>query len=143
MMRKYGITDADIERPEMRRFEYKYRFTKRKFALQLFAHVTGRNQYIDIGNGLMFALEMTHSEFIEFNLKMNFFWRAYQRDLQDFYTAFIMKNKLFRETAEPISLNDLTPEERAEYERASKMATALTKHELQNQITSAAKRIGN
>lgn len=101
LMKQYGISEADIaeERREMAWFRYKT-LIERKLLAQVIYAVTGR-----IGSGCVGAytgrkikqlgIECTAAERLEIKFDYDFFRAALEEEMERFYSAFVMKNRIY------------------------------------------------
>lgn len=129
LMKKYNLTIEDIETETLNKYHFKLPKDniKRKLFWQILATIRmdvlyyqsrdKRNKNIEV--------KLTSAEYIEFNAKLELYMYHYDQDIKLFYLAFLQKNNIFAETS---SDKEVTPEERAEWRKASLMSAGLNKH---------------
>lgn len=101
LMKRYGITEADIaeERRELEWFRYKTPLD-RKLLLQVIYATTGR-----VGAGCVgtytgrkrkqIGVTCTAAERLEIQFAYDFYREAMEKELERFYSAFLIKNEIF------------------------------------------------
>lgn len=102
LMKKHGITEADIEGAEIRTYWIRYKtIYERKLLFQL--------AYMHLGSGHAFGcvgtyskrrhkevgIECTPAQYIEIEADYQFYREALEEEMGIFYSAFIQKNNLF------------------------------------------------
>lgn len=131
LMEKHGVSIEEIE--EDQKIPRDLKFTKKNEQLfwQILSHIMGgAAQYRSHKNSTTrIRIEMTSSEHIEFEAKMNFFQKKFEEDFSIFYRAFIHKNDLFSKPSDLSSEpKEMTPEEIDEYFKVKEMMQGMKKH---------------
>jgi hypothetical protein len=143
MMKKHGITWEELNGDERTDHEFFASKDQKQFLHQVAASVLGRITVQRLVKDRKYKksifIKCTDAEFIEINAKFNFYWQAYQRDLDTFYHAFIQKNRLFKKPEESDYDNqpEITPKERARLMKLSLMMEGLDRHQFHKQLKPA------
>jgi hypothetical protein len=82
-----------------------------------------------------YSIVCTLSEYIEIEAKLSVYQRLYKEELNIFYHAFCTANNLLITPKEPISTDDLTPEDRETLHRVREVAKNIRREEYRKQIT--------
>lgn len=101
LMKQYGITEADIaeERREWAWFRYTTPI-ERKLLSQVIYSVTGRAAYGCVGKYTgrkrkQVGIECTAAERLEIQFDYDFFHEALEEEMDRFFSAFLIKNRIF------------------------------------------------
>lgn len=96
-IKKHGLSIDELLGNNKTRRWFKVSKTKDKFFHQVAASVLGGKFSTFTRPSLkgMVGIDLTAEEFVEVESRFDFFWRAYQEDLEVFYSAFIQRNKLY------------------------------------------------
>jgi hypothetical protein len=127
MMRRYGITKAMIEDPVRSWVDYKIPEVQLRIFMQVAISIIGRSADIrhiaeqDPYKPMMIVVKATHAEGIEIRAKHEFFWRAYQEELDIFTHAFVQKNELLPSDAGEVDVSHM---EQDEFDRMIKIMQA-------------------
>lgn len=102
MMKKYGITDADLEAEHTKTYWFRYKTEwERKLLHQLaYKHLGDGHSFGCVGTYTgrqrkQVGIECTAATYIEIEADYEFYRAAWEEDIAIFYSAFINKNKLF------------------------------------------------
>lgn len=137
LMNKHGITAEMIEGKEVKRYAFRVSRHYYKLFFQIVANVMGKSGKVYRGeNGLRYV-EATPSDFMEIKCKFDFFLAAYKKEQEVFHRAFVMKNHLYTKVESEddyASLDDMTPEEKAEWYYANQMAEGMQRQKFHKQI---------
>lgn len=103
LMKQYGIDEAEIseERREKAWFRYKTEL-ERKLLIQVIYTVTGKVGFGCVGaytgrKRKEVGIECTAAERLEIEISFEFYNAAMQKELERFYSAFLIKNNIFPE----------------------------------------------
>lgn len=142
LMKKYNISEQDINEDEIRSFDINIvGFKAKSLVCQVLYSIVGniddrKNLYSYKDNGKKkYYIKCTNAEFVEFQAKYKFYMHHFKKELELFYSAFIQANGIFP-TADKIKLGDeekgfsLTDEDLQVLE----LAGSLTKHDYNLQI---------
>ncbi len=114
MLGKHGISiDSIVEdKKKERRFDYESKFHDR-FINQVIASVVSdfKTYKYTYRKEKAFYVEMTDSEFIEAQCKIDFYWNIWKKELEAFYGAFVQKQCLYRKGSSSKQVADLTEDE--------------------------------
>lgn len=96
-LKKHNLKLDDLLGEQKTRRWFKVSKTKDKFFHQVAASVLGVKFSTFTRPSLkgMVGIDLTAEEFVEVESRFDFYWRAYQEDLEVFYSAFIQRNKLY------------------------------------------------
>lgn len=98
MMKKYNISEADLEKDDIHVFEIAYKTDiEKKLALQVFYKVTKSIEYGTYRNSRKkrVILSMTDAQYIEFVYQLEIYKNAWEENLGLLMEAFIAKNDIF------------------------------------------------
>lgn len=142
LMQKYGITFDDIEIDQARDFVIEYKGIDKKFVVQIIANVLGKKARLyDYGHPKTkkFIIRCTHSEFLLIQAKLDFFWPAYNDELDIFYGAFIQKNRLFAKPDKDNNSDEkqLSPEEFERVQRIILMSQNIKSFHMQKHLAAS------
>lgn len=118
MMKKHGITMDMLEENIRRRKTFKITAAQKKVFFQVAGSVLGKNTAYwhnkkSKAQIKEYDFELTEIEFLEVKAKFDFYWKAYQEELEIFTSAFIHKNRLYsKPTDEDEEPKELTLEEK-------------------------------
>lgn len=142
LMKKYGVTESDLETERVETTWFRYRDEmERRILNQVIYMVTGKMPFGCIGRHTNRprkerGVDCTAAERLEIETNYEFFKEAIRREFEVFFTAFCRKNGLYpSESKVPAkSADDLTPEEKARLFKASLMAEGMERHTLRKMI---------
>ena len=127
LMVKHGFTLEDIEGEKK---DYHY-FKVSRDGIRLFGQVAatvigkGYDMLKDRTRKGFVVIETTVSDAIEIESKFDFYFKAYKKELDAFYLAFITANNLFPKDGDTIDASELSAEEIARIKKAQKMAAGM------------------
>ena len=135
-LEKHGLTLADIESETRIDMHFKCQKKQQQIMRQVFLKVLGTDAQI---YGVQqsrydFIIECTPAEKIEIEAMFGFYWAAYQRELERFERAFIMRHRIYADDGEGRKYEDLTQAEKDEFDRAQSLARGIEKSEYLKQI---------
>lgn len=143
IMEKHSITMDMIEDDFKKEHTFHIYFSDYKFFTQILANVLGsaqlyysKSEAIGRKNKRRYYVRCTPAEAVEIQAKFDFYIVAWKKDLDTFYSAFIQKNKLYKKPSDDDKTDskELTPEEREEIYKMSKMMEGLEQHKFFKQI---------
>lgn len=142
LMAQHAITMDMINENDAKDHPFVVDKLSRKFFVQTVANVVGRNgkfgQYVKAPrNKLRFYVTCTPAEAIEIQAKFDFFYTAWEKELEIFYSAFIQKNQLYSKPTEGDEHEDkdLTQEELRNLAKMLSLMKGMTRHIFTKQIT--------
>lgn len=141
-MAKHEIKPEDLDDDIRKRRQFKVTNNQYKFFKQIIASVCGSNYIIKYDPRKKYSVykpywvDLTDVEFVEISAKFEFYWKAWEKDLELFYSAYIQKNKLYRKPSEDDDREEkeLTPEERARLYKIMNMMEGLDRHQFHKQL---------
>jgi len=147
IMKKYNLTLEDLEIETKKVFIYSYKNKEqKKFLMQVLSNVLGRNfrcrELYTSGNHMKYeiSLHITDLQHVEISEKYYFFWKAYQEELELFYSAFIQRQKLYskpepkKETEEDEDEPEMSPAEKAKLYRIMQMMAGIERKSITKTI---------
>lgn len=146
IMKKYNLTLEDLEIETKKVFIYSYKNKEqKKFLMQVIFSVLGKFSYRELytsGNHMKYeiSLHITDLQHVEISEKYYFFWKAYQEELELFYSAFIQRQKLYRkpepkkETDEEEDEPEMTPDEKTKLWRIMQMMSGIERKSITKTI---------
>ena len=87
------------------------------------------------GENIYSVSSCTKAEWLELMAKLEVLSRAYKRQLDDFYEAFLMANNLLLEPDDDKEQKELSREERSRLFRVAQMSMGIEKSQLNKQLT--------
>lgn len=143
MMKKHGITLDMLEENIRRKRTFKLSDSQRKIFFQVAGSVLGKNTTYWFNKKSKaqvkeFDFEVTEIEFLEIKAKFEFYWKAYQEELDVFISAFIHKNKLYSkpsDTEEDEEPKELTLEEKQRLFKIRQMMDGMESRSFLKQLT--------
>lgn len=142
-MIKHSITIDDLREDVKKKREFKVMDIQYKFFTQIISNVCGRGRSVKYDPRKKYSVkkpywvDLTDMEYIEIKSKFDFYWKAYEIDMEIFYSAFVQKNKLYVKPAdEDIDEPDveLTPEQKARLYKMIQMMNGLERHNFIKQL---------
>ena len=135
-LEKHGLSMDDIESETRVDMHFVCQKKQRQMMKQIFLKVLGIDAQI---YGVEqkrydFIVECTPAEKIEIVAMFKFHWAAYQRELAHFERAFIMRHRLYPDDGEGRNYDDLTQEEKDDFDRAHNLAQGIEKSDYFKQI---------
>jgi uncharacterized protein YeeX (DUF496 family) len=119
---KYRIED-EIEEPEIFSFTCATKWERRLLQQCYYAFRNGDLEWKIWNNGKNYLLEMTATEYLQFNEMYKHYVMVWRKMQEDFYSAFIQAHMIYpADRSKSINLDELSVEVRAEHERVSKIA---------------------
>lgn len=142
LMKKYGVTESDLEAERVETAWFRYRDEmERRILNQVIYMVTGKTSFGCIGRHTNRprkerGVDCTAAERLEIEANYEFFKEAIKQEFEVFFTAFCSKNRLYpRESKVPAkSADDLTPEEKDRIFKAELMKQGMERHTLRKMI---------
>lgn len=144
LMKKYGITLAEIEGESINQYFFKAdginakllnQCAKRvKYDTKCYSFPASKvKEYRLEGN---FMIECTTAEYIEIDQMYVVYKRLFEKESETFFTAFLTANDFLTIVTEDQmrSVNDLSEEERKEHFRTLKMAQNINKETIRKQL---------
>jgi hypothetical protein len=138
LMAKHSLTIEDIEGEKVDYEIFEYSQKKHQILRQIMYMVMGKglNIFGYRGNRNALVIECTKSQVIEIKASFDFFWAAYERDLERFTDAFIHKNRLIPHDADQIDVSNLTENEIRELKKTMEMMTVIDRNTLHKSLES-------
>lgn len=135
-LKKHNLTLEDIlqDKKELRVFTIKNKNDLRFFT-QVASSVLGDFTYKTLKK--IIGIELTASEFFEIEGKFDFYSKAYQKELEIFYAAFIQRNHLYKKPSDDDTkkeFKELTPEKKEELYRVLEMSNTIKHHKFNKEI---------
>lgn len=126
LMKKHGITMQEIEGDEIDFNEIIVSKEKKKLFHQIGYSIFGKAfRNLDIRRvGSTRYVKCTKAQAVEWEAKLNFYWRLYAEELDIFFHAFVQRNNIFSSDAEE---HEPKPEERERIRRVLEMASTIKK----------------
>jgi hypothetical protein len=127
LMNKHGLTVEDIE-GEKKEFHY---FKVPTDGSRLFGQVAstvlgkGFDLLRDRRKQKYLVIETTASDAIEIESKFDFYYNAFAKELDVFYSAFLVANDLYPKNGDVIDAGDLPKEELEKIKKIQKMAAGM------------------
>lgn len=145
LMKQHSITFDMLEGIEKKEYTFLIELENKKFFYQICASVLGNNYdaYIykkERSKKRTIKVVCTAADAVEIEAKYDFYLKAWQSDLEVFYSAFIQKNHIYRkETDEEreqrmANEKELTPEELDDLMKQRDLMRAMNKHHFAKQI---------
>ncbi len=135
LMEKHGITLESISDEVKRKRYFDIKTTQQKFFQQVASSVIGGgfSYFVSPTSKRRIGIELTDAQYIEIDAKFEFYIKAYEKDLDIFYRAFIHRNRL---TAKPTE-NDTRPGHKMSEDdlKVLEMMRAMNKHEFQKRLS--------
>ena len=136
LMQKHDISLDQIEEVSREKRQFTFKPNQQKLFTQIAAMVMGRKvEFWKIKrkrNAL--SIECTVAEFMEIQAAFDFFWEAYERELNLFYKAFIFRNNLLPEDA----IEPDQPMDQEEMEKLTNMMNSIDKRTMQHRLSTGA-----
>ena len=144
-MAKHGFTESDLETDVLIRREFKVLRKYRNMFSQIVSSVVGNREvfimtYYEKNVTVRRLVDLTDAEYIEVSMKVDFYLKKYEEDLEVFKFAFIHKNDLYQKTENEDTLRsyeELSEEEKKLRYKMSIMASGMDKHNLHKQIANS------
>lgn len=135
-MLKYGVTESDLDSELKKQIWFKYSGKwQRALLIQVIAYVCGDK--IEIFGACAkrpkMMATMTPGQHIEVELLFDAHKRAYAKEEEIFFRAYIQKNRLFPRDAEPKE-REYTPEQIAEIRKMMKVMDGIDRVHVRKQI---------
>jgi hypothetical protein len=135
LMAKHNLTMEELEADELERHYFKVNKIESQILLQCLKCVNyDRSLYVIPsyrsktlpGNPNRF-IQVTRAEFVEIDLMFGEYSKAYKKDYNQWFTAWLMGNDLLAKPPadKQRKLSDLSPKEREEYMAAQRLAEAI------------------
>lgn len=136
IMKKYKLTIEDIEGDKKEFVEFKVKRDSYPLFDQVASTVLGLDFkfYTDKRKQNCTILLVTASESVEIRVKWEFYSKLYAKELEIFYDAFILKNKLYPKGASQQTIEDLTEKQLEKLIRTIALSKSIQKGELQKQL---------
>lgn len=142
LMKKYGVTELDLETERVETAWFRYRDEmERRILSQIIFMVTGKYSFGCIGRHTNRprkerGVDCTAAERLEIEANYEFFKEAMKQEFEVFFTAFCYKNNLYpsKNKVPPKDIDEMTPEEKARILKAGLMAEGMERHTLQKMI---------
>lgn len=139
LMKKHKISMTDIEGEAVCRHYFSVNTQNSQFFAQIVGNVNRdlKNYRISGRGKLNRMVECNVAEGVEIRAKFNFYWKAYEEDLNIFYSAFIQKNKLYRANDPDEELEPgkpMTIEEKVRAYKIANMTEGLDRHNYLKQL---------
>jgi O-glycosyl hydrolase len=143
LMKQHGITIDMISGTEKKDFVFYTVQERRQFLVQIIANVLGKKcnifSYPSDARRKKKRVGTTCSpaEAVEIQAKFDFFWKAWESELDVFYSAFIQTNKLYSKKTgdEDDEERELTLAERQKLWKMANMMQGMDRHHFVKQIT--------
>lgn len=128
LMKKYGITEEDLQEEEKKDVFITLRNdAEKRICYQiLYAYFDDRPLYkCSSRSRTQYWVEMTAAQEIEFKYMLSVYLENFYKEQDIFIRAFIQKNKIFPAGAPIKYIDDMTPEEKAKSIKASLMVEGM------------------
>lgn len=124
LMKKHGISMQEIEGDEIEFNEIIVSKEKQKLFHQIGYSIFGKKYHnLDIRrNGNKKYVKCTKAQAVEYEAKLNFYWKLYKEELDIFYHAFVQRNNIFSPDSDG---QELKPEDRDRMRRVMEMASTI------------------
>lgn len=132
LIRKHNISFEQIESEKKEQLVYIVKKSQARLFSQVVYSVLGKEYEVrvSIKHPTQKWVMSTKSQEIEIRLKFDFYWKAYQKQLEIFYQAFLQKNSIFPDDPElKLKESELTEEEKERRRRIVAMAIGMEKEE--------------
>ena len=142
LMKQHDITIDTISDVEKKDYIFNVEKEKEKFLIQIIASVIGNNfdhwTYISDRRKKIkrHRIICTPAEAIEIQAKFDFFWKAWESELEIFYGAFVQKNRLFSKPSGKMDEEEreLSLEERQRLRKMMNMMEGIEEHHFLKQL---------
>lgn len=137
IMKKYGISTEDIEDEHKFMVWYKVKSTERKLFEQVATSVFGSefDMYTNRNKTGYLGIEGSGSDHIQFEFKYEMYVKAYRKQLDVFFTAFVMRNNIYAKNGEKKDWSELSDEEKRKYAEAEQMASGMKEVDIIKRLT--------
>lgn len=108
LMKKYNITDEDIEIDKMIRRDIYFRdeWEHKLICQTIYKLFDNRPIYKQVKKRNWIWCEMTDAEYLEFEMHYCAYKASFQKEFEIFYYAFISKNHIFSKNAKTVDVDD-------------------------------------
>ena len=135
LMKKHGITEFDLEEDSATRRVVMIEKKHLQLFFQVLSTILGKNAAVyKSSKRNHYEFDCTNLEYTELFSKFDFYVKCFETETKLFFSAFIMRNKLFPKDTPVKSVQELTQKEREELYKAHKISESLTKHHFNKQI---------
>lgn len=139
MLKKHGMTMADLQSDDSQTIDTVFTFVtdmeKRLLYQIAYQVVNGDFDAFKIGKGKR-KLRLTRSHAAEVRVRYSVLVRALRDELKVFYSAFIMRNNIYPDSARK-DKSEFTPEQLEQMEKVARMASGMDRVNIHKQITGA------
>jgi hypothetical protein len=132
LMDKYGLTPEDIESEQKRKIEISYSNRHKRLLRQVFFKVLGKDADIFFyknSHKNLFVVYGTSAEEVEIRALFDHYSKAFDKESQTFFSAFIQRNNLLPKDRGHLDFSELSEEERNEIRRIIKMMDGIQESE--------------
>ena len=133
LLRKHDILLEEIEEPDRKNRFFPFKTIQRQMMTQVIVHIMGKQCKIMMEKGSnpknKFMVSCSETEFIEIESIFDFYWRAYEEEMDVFRNAFVQKNGLLPFDAE--TSDDIDPEK---FRKLLSMMDGIDKRTMRKQI---------
>lgn len=139
-LRKHNIKLDDIEEETITEHRFKFAKEDERLFIQVAAVTVADVRFYGINGNknarkyMTLIIDCTLAQSIEIRAKFEFYKRAWKKDVDLFFRAFIHKNHLAISSSKEDQEKELTPEELADIYRMSQMMQGMDKHHFLKQI---------
>lgn len=138
MLKKHGMTMADLESDDSQTIDVIFTFgtemEKRLLYQIAYQVVNGDYDAFKIGKGKR-KLQLTRSQAAEVQVRYSVLVRAFREELKVFYSAFIMRNNIYPDSARR-DKSEFTPEQLEQMDKIARMASGMDRVNIHKQIAS-------
>lgn len=140
IIRKYNIDESILEEDRMERREFIYHNEiERRLLVQILYAVTGGSRNIMYyshkrGKQIKYIMDCTYAEYVEINVRYEFYKELIYDDLETFILAFIHKHRIFPLNSENTEPEELTDEQIARIVRMQEMMKGLNSKDYVHRI---------
>lgn len=131
-MQKHGLTIEDIEGEKKEYRDFKVTEIQEQVFSQIVSSVIGGkfSTWKRRGKRQVTVLNVTAAEYVEIEMKYEFYWKLYLEELGIFRHAFFQRNNIFPINSEATKHEDLSPEEKERLLRVLEMASSIKEGKL-------------
>lgn len=142
LLHKHNIKLDDIEDDLISEYRFNLTMDNERLFIQVAASVIENVKIFGINGNktarkyITFVIDCTLAQSLEVRAKFEFYKRAWEKDADLFFKAFIHKNHLAASSSKEDQEKELTPEEMADIYRMAQMMKGMDKHNFLKQIKS-------
>lgn len=138
LMKKYNITRDQLDETVRTLELFRVPKDQRRLFMQVVYSIMGKNNDVRqhrVKKSVIFV-NCNKLEYLEIASKFAFYWRAYKKQLDTFYFAFLQTNDIFPNDPDlRVQHEDLSEEEKEKRRRAALMSMAMPAEEYRKEIS--------